>query len=109
MQSEYDRLFAKPANKCVEEELDLKNELPINKDEINFVAIDLETANAYRGSICEIGIAIVEKGEVVTTKSWLVQPKGNQYDYFNIAIHGITPEDTQNSLSQKYGKRCTNI
>ena len=99
LQSEYDRLFAKPANKCVEEELDLKNELPINKDEINFVAIDLETANAYRGSICEIGIAIVEKGEVVTTKSWLVQPKGNQYDYFNIAIHGITPEDTQNSPS----------
>ena len=26
---------------------------------INFVALDLETANAYRGSICQIGITEV--------------------------------------------------
>ena len=66
---------------------------------INFVAIDLETANCSRGSICEIGIAIVENGKIITTKSWLVRPKKNRYDYFNIEIHGITPEMTENAPS----------
>lgn len=65
----------------------------------NFVALDLETANSYRGSICQIGITEVKDGKVQPSKSWLVKPKGNQYDSFNISLHGITPEDTKNSLS----------
>lgn len=65
----------------------------------NFVALDLETANAYRGSICQIGITEVIDGKVQPSKSWLVKPKGNMYDGFNIAIHGITPEDTKDSPS----------
>lgn len=63
-------------------------------ENLNFVAIDLETATCFRGSICEIGIAIVENGTVVETKSWLVKPENNEYDYFNIQIHGITPKMT---------------
>lgn len=70
-------------------------------ESLNFVAIDLETATSFRGSICEIGLAFVENGKVVGTKSWLVQPKDNEYDYFNIEIHGITPEMTENSPSFK--------
>lgn len=70
-------------------------------ENINFVAIDLETANSFRGSICEIGIAIVEDGMVADTKSWLVRPKNNEYDGFNIGIHGITPEMTLNAPSFK--------
>ena len=66
---------------------------------INFVAIDLETATSDRDSICEIGLCIVNNGQVVDTKSWLVQPPGNEYDDFNIFIHGIKPEDTENSPS----------
>lgn len=51
---------------------------------VNFVALDLETAYAYRGSICQIGITEVVDGEVLPSKSWLVQPKDNYYDDFNI-------------------------
>ena len=65
----------------------------------NFVAIDLETANASRSSICQIGITEVINGVVQPSKSWLVKPLNNYYDPFNIDIHGITPQDTKNSPS----------
>lgn len=68
-------------------------------DGLNFVAIDLETATRERFSICEIGIAIVRDSIITESKSWLVQPPYNKYDYFNIMVHGITPEDTEDSLS----------
>lgn len=64
-------------------------------DGLNFVAIDLETATRERFSICEIGIAIVEDSKITDSRSWLVQPPYNQYDYFNIMIHGITPQETE--------------
>lgn len=68
---------------------------------LNFVAIDLETATWEKSSICEIGIAVVKNSKIVESKSWLVQPYRNQYDSFNIDIHGITPEMTKNSPSFK--------
>lgn len=68
---------------------------------INFVAIDLETATAERNSICEIGITIVENSKVKASKSWLVKPPHNEYDYFNIMVHGIHPKDTAYSPSFK--------
>lgn len=61
---------------------------------INFVALDLETATMYRDSICEIGIAVVENGEIKESRNWLIKPPGNEYYDFNIAIHNIHPEDT---------------
>lgn len=66
---------------------------------LNFVAIDLETANAKRSSICEIGISVVRNSEIIETKSWLVRPDGNKYDFQNIAVHGIHPEDTASAPS----------
>ena len=65
----------------------------------NFVALDLETATSYRGSICQIGITEVVDGVPQKPKSWLVRPEGNEYDEWNIWIHGITPKDTENSPS----------
>lgn len=64
---------------------------------MNFVALDLETATYDKSSICQIGITEVIDGKVQPSKSWLVQPLNNEYDEFNIDIHGITPEDTANS------------
>ena len=63
----------------------------------NFIAIDFETATARRDSICEVGICVVRDGEVVETRSWLVRPPYNRYSYFNINIHGIRPEDTEDA------------
>lgn len=65
----------------------------------SFVALDLETATSYRGSICQIGITEVVDGVPQKPKSWLVRPEGNEYDEWNIWIHGITPKDTENSPS----------
>lgn len=45
------------------------------KNGLNFIAIDFETATPKRASICEVGICVVRNGEVVETRSWLVQPK----------------------------------
>lgn len=68
-------------------------------ENVNFIAIDFETATSLRSSICEIGITVVEKGKIAESKSWLVQPPNNEYDGFNIYIHGITPEETENAPS----------
>ena len=60
---------------------------------LNFVAIDVETANSQRGSICSFGLAVVEDGKAVRTESWLTRPPGelDWFDTFNIGLHGITP------------------
>ncbi|TQN44074.1 DNA polymerase-3 subunit epsilon [Blastococcus colisei] len=63
-------------------------------DGLNFVAIDVETANARRGSICAIGAAVVRDGAVVSTHSWLTRPPASldHFDGINVALHGITPD-----------------
>lgn len=62
-----------------------------------FAAIDFETATSSRASACAVAVAIVEGGQVDDVQRWLIQPPGNEYDGFNIAIHGITPEMTKDS------------
>ncbi|MGL5014845.1 MAG: 3'-5' exonuclease [Bacteroidales bacterium] len=65
-------------------------------NDINFIALDFETATYRRDSICEVGITVIERGEIVYSRSWLVRPPGNRYDRTNIMVHGITPEETSN-------------
>lgn len=61
---------------------------------LNFIGIDFETATRARASVCEAGICVVRDGRVEETRSWLVRPEGNVYDYWNTRIHGIRPRDT---------------
>jgi DNA polymerase-3 subunit epsilon len=58
-----------------------------------FVALDVETANQARGSICSIGLVVVEAGEVVDRRYWLTKPPADLSEFarFNIGLHGITP------------------
>jgi len=55
------------------------------------VCIDFETANSFVGSICSVGIAIIEGSTIVDTKYWLVKPHAEYFyfDPFNVMIHGI--------------------
>lgn len=62
---------------------------------LNFTAIDFETANNFRHSICQIGICRVENGITVFSGSFLIQPPENKYSSWNIKIHGISPDITQ--------------
>lgn len=61
----------------------------------SFVGFDVETANSARGSICAIGLTVINAGQVTATHSWLCRPPAGleRFDAGNIGIHGITPRD----------------
>lgn len=66
-------------------------------DGINFVALDVETANnKKRGSICSIGLAKFINGEISETYETLINPE-EKFDGYNIYIHGITEDAVKNS------------
>lgn len=62
---------------------------------MDFAAIDVETANRARGSICEIGVTIVRGGVVESSQSWRCRPPEalSGFEYWNTRIHGITAQD----------------
>ena len=63
----------------------------------SFTAIDFETAQGYRWSICQVGLIRVENGIVIRELDILVQPPNNYYwDRFT-DIHGISSKDTLKS------------
>lgn len=66
-------------------------------NDMNFIAIDFETATSRHSSICEVGICVVRAGRIAETRSWLVRPENNDYQYWNIRIHGITPAQTEDA------------
>ncbi len=59
---------------------------------MNFVAIDVETANSDMASICQIGIAKFENGALVEEWVSLLNPQ-DYFDFINISIHGIDESD----------------
>ena len=63
---------------------------------MNFVAIDVETANADMASICQIGVAKYVEGELTEEWSSLVDPE-DYFDFLNIDVHGITEDDVVGS------------
>lgn len=57
--------------------------------ELTFVAIDVETANPDRASICQVGAVAVQDGEIVDTLDTLIDPE-TYFDPWNIEIRGIS-------------------
>jgi len=55
---------------------------------MNFVSIDVETANADLSSICQIGIACYQNGLLLDTWKSYIDPE-DEFDGMNISIHGI--------------------
>ena len=60
----------------------------------DFVAIDFETANGRRSSVCSVGIVVVRGGEIVDKFYSLIQPAPNYYTYWTTEVHGLTRCDT---------------
>ena len=60
----------------------------------DFAAIDFETANGSRSSVCSVGIVIVKGGEIVDTFYSLIRPRPNYYTEWTTEIHGLTRVDT---------------
>jgi DNA polymerase-3 subunit epsilon len=63
----------------------------------NFTAIDFETAQGKRWSICQVGLVRVENGNIVQKLNLLIRPPENLYFSMNTQIHGISARDTYNS------------
>lgn len=58
---------------------------------MDFVALDVETANSDKASICQIGIAKFSGDQLVDEWSSLVNPN-DKFSRSNVKVHGIKPE-----------------
>lgn len=63
----------------------------------DFAAIDFETANAKRTSVCSVGVVIVRNGTIDDSIYRLIRPYPNYYSSFTTAIHGLTRLDTEDA------------
>ena len=63
----------------------------------NFAAIDFETANNERTSVCSVGIVVVRNGLLADTFYSLIQPEPNYYTYWCTRVHGLTCSDTDDA------------
>jgi DNA polymerase III subunit epsilon len=61
---------------------------------MDFVSIDVETANADMSSICQIGLAYFKEGELCKEWKSYIDPK-DFFDAINISIHGIDESTVQ--------------
>ena len=64
--------------------------------DLTFSSIDVETANADRASICQIGVVEVQAGEIHNEWSTLVDPE-DWFDPWNVSIHGIDEQAVEDS------------
>ena len=68
----------------------------------SFVAIDFETANQHRSSVCSVGMVIVQENRITDSIYKLIKPNPNFYCGWATDIHGITFWDTCNEYEFPY-------
>lgn len=62
------------------------------------IAFDVETPNHRNDRISAIGIAVIENGEITQSTGVLIDPE-TEFDAFNIALTGITPEAVRGKMT----------
>lgn len=63
----------------------------------DFAAIDFETANYERSSVCSVGLVIVRGGEIVDKFYSLIKPEPEYYNYRCSQVNGLCAADTENA------------
>lgn len=66
---------------------------------MKLIGLDFETANYNSGSICSVGLALLENGVVTDTRNWLVKPHCSM-NWVNAGfteIHGLTKYDLRDA------------
>ncbi len=63
----------------------------------DFAAIDFETANGARSSVCSVGVVIVRGGIVADEFYSLIHPEPDYYAWFCQEVHGLSNEDTDDA------------
>lgn len=68
---------------------------------MNFVAVDVETANSKLSSICQIGVAEFRNGTLTNKWQSLINPE-DEFDCINVSIHGIDENAVQNAPTSNF-------
>ncbi len=63
----------------------------------NFAAIDFETANFERSSVCSVGIVVIRDGKIVEKFYSLIKPEPDYYNYRCMQVHGLSSADTDDA------------
>lgn len=63
----------------------------------DFAAIDFETANYERSSVCSVGVVVVRGGEIVDKFYSLIKPEPEYYNYRCVQVHGLNAQDTEDA------------
>ena len=61
----------------------------------DFAAIDFETANFERTSVCSVGVVVVRDGKKVDDFYSLIHPEPDYYNYVCSSVNGLCREDTE--------------
>lgn len=59
---------------------------------MKYCVIDVETANHDYSSICQIGLVLIENGNIIEEKNWLINPQ-SPFNHYNSKIHKIIEAD----------------
>lgn len=65
----------------------------------DFAAIDFETANQHRSSVCSVGVVVVRDGEITDRFYSLIYPRPDFFTYFTTQVHGLTMTDVEDAPS----------
>ena len=60
----------------------------------DFAAIDFETANECRTSVCSVGVVVARDGVIADRFYSLIRPEPNYYRWFCCRVHGLSDADT---------------
>ena len=71
----------------------------------DFAAIDFETANGKRTSVCSVGVVIVRNGKIVKKIYRLIRPCPNYYTQWTTAVHGLTQIRKKRKIFLMYGQK----
>ncbi len=63
----------------------------------DFAAIDFETANQLRSSVCSVGVVIVRDGKVTDKFYSLIYPRPSFFTYWTTQVHGLTMVDVEDA------------
>ncbi len=65
----------------------------------DFAAIDFETANSCRSSVCSVGVVIVRDGKIADKFYSLIYPRPDYFTYQTTKVHGLTMLDVEDARS----------
>lgn len=63
----------------------------------DFAAIDFETANGCRSSVCSVGVVIVRDGQITDRFYSLIYPRPDFFTYWTTRVHGLTMQDVEDA------------